>query len=65
MNKGHMDKSKGGQDQGGKWGWLEWGRVVEGKWRKLYLNSNKKVKKNLHRGQTNNKKRTKAHYSRS
>ena len=28
--------------RGGRWGWLGWGAVVEGKWRQLYLNNNKK-----------------------
>ena len=38
-------KSKGGRIEGGRWGWVGQGRVVEGKWRQLYLNNNKKRKK--------------------
>ena len=34
MYKGHMDKTKGGRIEGGRWGWLGWGRVVRGKWRR-------------------------------
>ena len=35
-----------GQAKGEKdWGWVGQGRVVEGKWRQLYLNNNKKRKK--------------------
>ena len=43
MYKGHMDKAKGGQDQGWE---VEMGRVggvVRGKLRQLYLNNNKKT----------------------
>ena len=25
---GHVDKTKGGRIEGGKWGWLGWGRVM-------------------------------------
>ena len=35
-------RPKWGRLKGKKWGWLGWGVVVEGKWRQLYLNSNKK-----------------------
>ena len=31
MYKGHRDKAKGGRIKGGRWGWLGWGGVVEGK----------------------------------
>ena len=34
-------KPKGGRIQGGRWEWVGWGRVVEGKWRQLCLNNNK------------------------
>ena len=30
-----------GWNQGGRWGWLEWGVVVGGKGKQLYLNNNK------------------------
>ena len=33
-------KPRGDRIEGGKWGWLGWGAVVEGKWRQLYLNKN-------------------------
>ena len=34
--KGHMDKTKGeGGSKGGRWVWLGWGGVVEGKCRQL------------------------------
>ena len=39
-------KPKVGRIKGGKWGWLGWGGVVGGEWRKLYLNNNKKKLKN-------------------
>ena len=35
-------KPKRGRIKGGTWGWLGRGEVVEGKWRQLYLNNNKK-----------------------
>ena len=38
-------KPKVGGIEGGRWGWVGQGRVVAGKWRQLYLNSNKKKKK--------------------
>ena len=34
-------KPKVGRIEGGRWGWLQWGEVVAGKWRQLYLNNNK------------------------
>ena len=39
-------KLKWGRIEVGRWGWLGWGGVVGGKWRQLYLNINKKIKKN-------------------
>ena len=49
MYKGPMDKAKGRRIEGGSWGWVEWGKVVVGKWRQLYSNNNKKrLKKNRH-----------------
>ena len=44
MYKGHMDKTKGGRIRRGRWGC--WGGAMwwGGKWRQLYLNSNKKKK---------------------
>ena len=44
MYKGHVDKTKGGQDQGWEVGMAGVGEVVGGKWRRLNLN-NKKLKK--------------------
>ena len=38
-------KPKQGRIKGRKWGWLGRGGVVEGKWRQLYLNNNKKTSK--------------------
>ena len=35
-------KPKVGRIEGGKWRWLRWGGEVEGKWRQLYLNNDKK-----------------------
>ena len=43
--KRHMDKTKGGLDQGREGGWMGLGEMVEGKWRQLYLNNNKKYLK--------------------
>ena len=37
-----MDKAKGGRIEGGRWEWVELGKVVVGKWRQLSLNNNKK-----------------------
>ena len=43
MYKGHMDKTKGGWDQGWEVGMAGVGGGVEGgNWRQLYLNNNKK-----------------------
>ena len=39
-------KPKGGRIEGGRWGWVGWGKVVVGKWRQLYLNINKNIIKN-------------------
>ena len=39
--KGHMDKTKSGQDRGWEVGMAGVGRVVGGEWRQLYLNDNK------------------------
>ena len=39
--KGHMDKTKGGGNRGGRWGWFESGRMVGGICIQLYLNINK------------------------
>ena len=36
----------GGRIEGGRWGWLGLGGVAGRKWRQLYLNNNKKEKKN-------------------
>ena len=36
-------KAKWGRIEGGRWGWVEQGGVVGGKWRQLYLNCNKKI----------------------
>ena len=36
------EKPKGGRIEGGSSGCGEWGTVVAGKWRQLYLNNNKK-----------------------
>ena len=36
-------KSKGGRIEGGRWGWVGQGIVVVGKWRQLYLNTNKTI----------------------
>ena len=38
-------KPKGGRTEGGRWGWVGWGKVVVGKRRQLYLNVNKNDKK--------------------
>ena len=38
MYKGHMDQAKSGQD----WGWEGEMAGVEGKWKQVYLNNNKK-----------------------
>ena len=35
-------KPKGRRIEGRRWGWVGQGVVVEGKWRQLYLNNNKK-----------------------
>ena len=35
-------KPKGDSIEGGRWGWVGQEGVVGGKWRQLYLNSNKK-----------------------
>ena len=35
-------KTKWGRIQGGRWGWVGWGEWWGGKWRQLYLNTNKK-----------------------
>ena len=47
MYKGPMDKAKvgkWGRIEGGRWGWVGWGKVVVEKWRQLYSNINfKKV----------------------
>ena len=45
MYKGHMDKTKGDRIKCGNqvWGWLGWVGMVGGKWRQLYLNSNKNI----------------------
>ena len=40
-------KSNWGRIEGGRWGWLGWGRVVEGQWGQLYLNTNKKMSKDI------------------
>ena len=42
MYEGPMDKAKGGRIESGWWVWMEWVKVVVGKWRQLYLNINKK-----------------------
>ena len=42
---GPMDKPNWGRIEGGKWEWVGQGKVVEGKWRQLYLNKNKRKKK--------------------
>ena len=42
--KGHREKTKGGQDQGWEVGMAEVGESSGGKWRQLYLNNNKKQK---------------------
>ena len=47
MYNKHLDKTEGGRIKGGEWGWLEWGGLVKGKWRQLYLNNNKKYEKNI------------------
>ena len=39
--KGHMDKAKGGQDQGWEVEMAGVGEMGGGKWRQLYLNNNK------------------------
>ena len=39
--KGHMDRAKGGWDQGWEVGMAGVGGVVGGKWRQLYLNNKK------------------------
>ena len=41
----NMDKAKGGRFKDGRWGWVGWEGVVEGKWRQAYLNNNKKCLK--------------------
>ena len=33
--KDTLTRPKVGMIKGGKWGWLGWGGVVEGKWRQL------------------------------
>ena len=38
-------KPKGGRIEGGRWRWVGWGEAVVGKWRQLYLNDNKKRKR--------------------
>ena len=38
-------KPKGGRIKGGTWGWVGQGDMVGRKWRQLYLNDNKKKKK--------------------
>ena len=43
MYKGHMDKAKEGRMEDGRQGWVGQGKVVERKWRQLYLNNNKKI----------------------
>ena len=45
MYEGHMDKTKGGRIEGGRWGWLGLRGLVGVKWRQLYLKNNKKVRK--------------------
>ena len=40
--KGHMDKTKGGRIEGGRWSWVAWVGVEREKWRQLYLKNNKK-----------------------
>ena len=42
--KGHMDKIKGGGDQGREVGMAGVGGIVGRKCRQLYLNNNKKIK---------------------
>ena len=44
-DKGHMDKTKGEQDQGWEVGMAGVGRGMGGEWRHLYLTNNKKKKK--------------------
>ena len=45
--KGHMDKTNGGWKKRKKVGMAGVGGVVGVKWRQLYLNNNKKRKKNF------------------
>ena len=43
MYEGHRDGPKGGGGiEGGRWVWVGWGKVVVGKWRQLYSNTNLK-----------------------
>ena len=43
--KGPIDKDNGGgMIECGRWGWVGQGRVLGGKWGKLKLNNNKKIK---------------------
>ena len=35
-------KPQGDRTEGGRWGWVEWGIALGGKWRQLYLNGKKK-----------------------
>ena len=38
-------KPKTGRNKGGRWGWLGVRGVVGRKWRQLYVNNNKEIKK--------------------